>query len=72
MNTGSLPLIEQQKSITGSPLDSPGLVQTMLAFCARKDIAPVTQTFKMSEINAAFDELEAGNARYRLVLESDF
>ncbi len=63
-------LIEYQKSVTGSPLGSPALVQTMLEFCARKQIAPITQSFPMSEINEAFAVLEAGNARYRLVLEN--
>jgi uncharacterized zinc-type alcohol dehydrogenase-like protein len=71
VSTGALPLIEQQKSITGSPLGSPGLVNTMMEFCARKNIAPVTQSFPMGEINEAFDELKAGNARYRLVLTND-
>lgn len=64
-------LIGQQKSISGSSLGSPGLVQTMLDFCVRKGIAPVTRTFPMSRINEAFAELEAGNARYRLVLENE-
>ena len=70
VSSGSFPLIEQQKSITGSPLGSPGLVRTMLDFCARKKIAPVTQSFPMSKINEAFAELKAGHARYRLVLEN--
>jgi uncharacterized zinc-type alcohol dehydrogenase-like protein len=38
---------------------------------ARHDIAPVTESFKMSEANEAFEHLEAGKARYRIVLESD-
>tara|TARA_R110002096_G_scaffold159011_3_gene324589 strand:- start:14391 stop:15443 length:1053 start_codon:yes stop_codon:yes gene_type:complete len=71
IETSSEPLIEHQKSLTGSPLGSPALVQTMLNFCARKEIAPITQSFPLSEINAAFAELEAGNARYRIVLEND-
>lgn len=71
IETSSEPLIEQQKSLTGSPLGSPALVQTMLEFCARKKISPITQAFPLSEINAAFAELEAGNARYRIVLEND-
>ncbi|MEM7010482.1 MAG: NAD(P)-dependent alcohol dehydrogenase [Verrucomicrobiota bacterium] len=65
-------LIEYQKSVTGSPLGSPALVGTMLDFCARKQIAPITQSFPMSEINQAFAELEAGKPRYRLVLVNDF
>lgn len=66
------PLIDQQKHITGSPLGSPALVNTMLDFCGRKGIEPITQYFPMSQINEAFLELEAGKARYRIVLQSDF
>ncbi len=66
----AFPLIEQQKCIGGSPLGSPGLVLQMLDFCARKEIAPVTQRYPMREINTAFDDLKAGKARYRLVLEN--
>ena len=72
VTTGSFTLIEHQKSITGSPLGSPGLVNTMMNFCARKNIAPVTQSFPMRQINEGFAELKAGNARYRLVLQNDF
>ncbi|MEM0897952.1 MAG: NAD(P)-dependent alcohol dehydrogenase [Verrucomicrobiota bacterium] len=72
VSTTSFPLIEHQKSITGSPLGSPGLVAKMLDFCARKDIHPVTQHFPMSRINEAFEALHAGQARYRLVLDNDF
>ena len=34
-------------------------------------IAPVTESFKMSEINEAFEHLKAGKARYRIVLTND-
>lgn len=65
------PLIAGQRSISGSPLGSPATTNKMLEFCARHDIAPVVETFKMSEVNEAFEHLEAGKARYRLVLEND-
>ena len=41
-------------------------------FCARHDIAPVTETFPMSRVNDAIEHLRAGKARYRVVLENDF
>ncbi len=43
----------------------------MIEFCARHNISPVTESFKMSQINEAFDHLRAGKARYRIVLTND-
>lgn len=64
-------LIDKQKSLGGSPLGSPATVATMLEFCARHGIAPVTENFKMSQVNDAFEHLRSGKARYRIVLEND-
>ncbi len=68
---GAFSLIGGQKSISGSPVGSPSLAATMIDFCARHDIAPVTENFAMSEVNDALEHLRAGKARYRLVLEND-
>ena len=65
-------LIGGQKSLSGSPLGSPATVRKMLDFCARHQIAPVTEHFPMSQVNEALAHLEAGKARYRIVLENDF
>ena len=62
-------LIGGRKSISGSPLGSPATVATMLDFCARHKIAPVTETFAMDDVNAALDHLRAGKARHRIVLK---
>jgi uncharacterized zinc-type alcohol dehydrogenase-like protein len=62
-------LIMGQKSVSGSPLGSPTATATMLEFCARHRIAPVTETFPIAEVNAAMAHLESGKARYRVVLE---
>jgi len=64
-------LIVGQKSISGSPLGSPETTAKMLDFCARHEIAPVTEFFPMSRVNEALDHLRAGKARYRIVLEND-
>lgn len=61
-----------QKSVSGSPLGSPATTALMLDFCARHNIVPVTEQYKMSAVNSALEHLEAGKARYRLVLENDF
>ena len=62
-------LIGRRKSISGSPLGSPATVATMLDFCARHQIAPVTETFAMADVNAALDHLRAGKARHRIILK---
>ena len=43
----------------------------MLEFCARPQIAPVTETFPLSRVNEALDHLRSGKARYRVVLTND-
>ncbi len=65
-------LIMGQKSISGSPLGSPKTTLDMLEFCARHGIKPVIEEFPMSKINEAFAHMEAGKARYRIVLKNDF
>jgi uncharacterized zinc-type alcohol dehydrogenase-like protein len=64
-------LITGQKSVAGSPTGSPTGISTMLDFCARHSIAPVTETFPMSQVNEALDHLRSGKARYRIVLVND-
>jgi uncharacterized zinc-type alcohol dehydrogenase-like protein len=66
------PLIFGQRSVSGSPTGSPVAIETMLDFAARHSITPQTEHFPMSRINDAFERLEAGKARYRIVLDPDF
>lgn len=61
-----------QKQVSASPLGSPATIAQMLDFCARHNIVPKTERFPMSDLNAAMAHLEAGKARYRIVLENDF
>lgn len=67
----AFPLILAQRSISGSPLGSPSTTARMIDFCARHNIAPVTETFKMTDANKALNHLREGKARYRIVLEND-
>jgi uncharacterized zinc-type alcohol dehydrogenase-like protein len=67
----AMSLIMAQKSVSGSPLGSPVTVADMLAFAARHNIAPVTETFPLTKVNDALAHLRAGKARYRIVLEND-
>jgi uncharacterized zinc-type alcohol dehydrogenase-like protein len=65
-------MIMGQKSVSGSPTGSPMDMATMLKFAARHNITPQTEHMPMSDINKAFERLEAGKARYRIVLDADF
>jgi len=71
IQTHSFPLIAAQREISGSPSGAPATVLTMLDFCARHGIAPVTENFPMSKANEAMAHLESGKARYRIVLKND-
>jgi alcohol/geraniol dehydrogenase (NADP+) len=68
---GVIPLIMGQRSLSGSPIGSPVGIGTMLDFAARHNITPQTEHFPMSRINEAFERLDAGKARYRIVLDVD-
>lgn len=72
LNIGVFPLLLGQRSVSASPLGSPATTAQMLDFCARHEIAAVTETFPMSKVNDALAHLESGKARYRIVLQNDF
>lgn len=65
------PMIAAQRSMGASPSGPPATVAAMLDFCARHGIVPVTEEFTMTKANEAFAHLEAGKARYRIVLKND-
>jgi uncharacterized zinc-type alcohol dehydrogenase-like protein len=67
-----VPVIFGQQSVSGSPTGSPVAIERMLEFAARHKVLPTTEHFPMSRINEAFEHLEAGKARYRIVLDADF
>ena len=63
-------LIVGQREISGSPTGSPVDIARMLAFAARHDIRPQVKMFPMSKVNEALAHLDAGKARYRIVLQT--
>ena len=63
-------LIGGQRSISGSPTGAPVDIATMLDFAARHKIAPQVEHFPMSRVNDALAHLDAGKARYRIVLDA--
>lgn len=64
-------LMGQERSLSASPVGGPATTATMLEFCARHQILPLTEEFPLSRINDAFARLESGKARYRIVLKND-
>ena len=62
-------LMVGEKSVGASPLGSPVLTRRMLDFCVRHDIYPDVEEFPMNQVNEALEHLEAGKARYRIVLK---
>ena len=64
-------LIMGQRSISGSPTGAPVTISAMLDFAGRHAITPQVEHFPMSKVNEALAHLEAGRARYRIVLDAD-
>lgn len=69
VSSAVFPLIGGQKSIGASPIGSPYNTQKMLEFAARHTIEPITEHFKLEEVNAAMAHLASGQARYRIILD---
>jgi uncharacterized zinc-type alcohol dehydrogenase-like protein len=62
-------LLAGEKEVGASPSGTPVDLRDMFRFAARHGIAPVTEHYPMSDVNAALDHLRAGKARYRVVLD---
>ena len=65
-------LLMSQTALSSSPGGSCGTMRRMLEFSAHHQIEPDVQHFPMSEVNEAIAYVEAGKARYRVVLDADF
>ncbi len=71
LDVAVFPLIGGQRSISGSPVGSPGTIKKMLDFAAQHNIEPVTEYFSFDKINEALERVREGKARYRVVLKRD-
>jgi uncharacterized zinc-type alcohol dehydrogenase-like protein len=69
MQIPAFSMIGGEKSLAGSPLGSPALTSTMLDFCVRHDIYPMVEEFDLADVNLAMEHVQAGKARYRVVLK---
>lgn len=61
-------LMAGQRSVSSSPVGAPATIKTMLDFAAHHNIEAVTEHYRFDQINEAVEKLEAGDARYRIVL----
>lgn len=65
------PLIEAQKSVGGSAIGSNGELAALLKFSAEHKIAPLVESFPMTDANLALERLRKNQLRYRAVLVLD-
>ncbi len=65
------PLISHERSIGASPTGGPAVILSMLEFCTRHQIGPLVEEYPLSKVNEALEHLDAGKARYRIVLRND-
>jgi uncharacterized zinc-type alcohol dehydrogenase-like protein len=68
LDLGVFSLISAQRSVSGTPVGSPGTIRQMLDFANRHKVAPVTEHFPFDKVNDAIAHLRSGQARYRVVL----
>ena len=65
------PLISHEESIGASPTGGPAVILSMLNFCTRNQIMPLVEEYPLSKVNEALEHLEAGKARYRIILRNN-
>lgn len=68
LDIGVFPLLMGQKSVSASPVGSPGNIVKMLNFAARHNITPVIEKYSFDNINEAISRLRSGKAHFRIVL----
>lgn len=63
-------LLGGRKSICASPIGGRALIQEMLEFAARHQIAAQTEVMPLSQVNQALEKVRKNTARYRMVLKA--
>jgi alcohol/geraniol dehydrogenase (NADP+) len=63
------PLLDGQKSITGSVIGSPDTMREMLQFAGTHGIRAIVEHMPMAEANQAIERLRRGEARLRIILD---
>jgi uncharacterized zinc-type alcohol dehydrogenase-like protein len=64
----AFPLISGLRSISGNPTGSPYRLKEMLDIAARHGVKATTESFPMSQANAAIEKVKKNKVRYRAVL----
>jgi uncharacterized zinc-type alcohol dehydrogenase-like protein len=57
------------RSVAGTRIGGIAQTQEMLDFCAEHDVRTVVETIGFAELNEAFERVEAGDVRYRFVVD---
>ncbi|MGL5035003.1 MAG: NADPH-dependent aldehyde reductase Ahr [Microcystaceae cyanobacterium] len=69
LSISAFPLALGQKTISGSPLGNPITTRQMLDFSLHHNLEPIVEVYPIEQINEAFDKLQNGKPRYRLVVK---
>jgi D-arabinose 1-dehydrogenase-like Zn-dependent alcohol dehydrogenase len=69
-NINAFTLISNGIKVGGSAIGSPKEIEEMLQLAAEKGVKPWIQKRSMKEANQAVEDMTAGKARYRYVLEN--
>jgi uncharacterized zinc-type alcohol dehydrogenase-like protein len=64
-------LIDERKTVAGSPIGSPKTLRTLLQFVCQHKLRPWTECFRMSNASEAIARLQSRQLRYRAVLEQN-
>jgi uncharacterized zinc-type alcohol dehydrogenase-like protein len=65
----NMEVVMHRKNVAGSLIGSLAETQEVLDFCARHKIAPEIEVIPIKEINDAYKKVEAGEARFRYVID---
>jgi uncharacterized zinc-type alcohol dehydrogenase-like protein len=62
-------LVMKRRSLTGSIIGGIAETQEMLDFCAEHGILAEIETIPMQDIEAAYERMQAGDVKYRFVID---
>lgn len=71
LEVGAFSLLTRRRSVAGSMVGGLPQTQEMLDFCAEHDITATIELIDASEVDAAYDRVVDGDARYRVVIDAD-
>ena len=60
-----------RRTLAGSIIGGIEETKEVLEFCAEHDVAPEIQKIEIAEINEAFEKMNAGDVRFRYVIDME-